>query len=193
MEFKHEPVMLEECIQALMIKEDGIYVDGTLGGAGHSLEIVKKLNIKGRLIGIDKDETALKFASQKLSNYKNVTYIHGNHDDIQNILGELQIDKVDGILLDLGVSSYQLDERARGFSYMGDATLDMRMDDSKGITAKEVVNKYTEEKLAKILWEYGEEKFNKQIARNICKVRQQKDDKGISGNRTKLYSKVKAK
>lgn len=175
MEFKHEPVMLEECIQALMIKEDGIYVDGTLGGAGHSLEIVKKLNIKGRLIGIDKDETALKFASQKLSNYKNVTYIHGNHDDIQNILGELQIDKVDGILLDLGVSSYQLDERARGFSYMGDATLDMRMDDSKGITAKEVVNKYTEEKLAKILWEYGEEKFNKQIARNICKVRQQKE------------------
>lgn len=175
MEFKHKPVMLKECIQALMIKPDGIYVDGTLGGAGHSLEIVKKLSKKGQLIGIDKDEQALKAASNKLQNYQNVTYIHGNHDDISHILQNLEIPKVDGILLDLGVSSYQIDEKARGFSYMGDNQLDMRMDTSCGITAKDVVNKYSEEKLSKIFWEYGEEKFSKQIAKNICKIRKEKE------------------
>lgn len=171
LEFKHEPVLLKECIQALSIKPEGIYVDGTLGGAGHSSEILKRLSTKGKLIGIDKDKTALKAAKERLKNYTNVTYVHGNHDDIQTILEELSIPKVDGILLDLGVSSYQLDERSRGFSYMGDAVLDMRMDTSRGITAKEVVNTYTEEKLAEILWEYGEEKFSKQIAKNICKTR----------------------
>ena len=174
MEFKHKPVLLEECIQALNIKQDGIYVDGTLGGAGHSLEIVKRLSDKGKLIGIDRDSQALKAASQTLKNYPNVTYIHGNHDDIQTILQELETSQVDGILLDLGVSSYQLDERARGFSYMGNSTLDMRMDTSTGITAKEVVNTYPEEKLANIIWEYGEEKFSKQIAHNICKIRNNK-------------------
>lgn len=175
MEFKHKPVMLKECIQALMIKPDGIYVDGTLGGAGHSLEIIKKLSKKGQLIGIDKDEQALKAASNKLQNYQNVTYIHGNHDGISHILQNLKIPKVDGILLDLGVSSYQIDEKARGFSYMGDNQLDMRMDTSCGITAKDVVNKYSEEKLSKIFWEYGEEKFSKQIAKNICKIRKEKE------------------
>ena len=155
MEFKHEPVMLQECIEGLNIRPDGIYVDGTLGGAGHSLEIVKKLSAKGRLIGIDRDEEALKAAKKRLTEYQNVTYVHGNHDEMQSILTELQIEKVDGILLDLGVSSYQLDERSRGFSYMGDNPLDMRMDTSIGITAKEVVNQYSEEKLSNILWEYG--------------------------------------
>ena len=174
MEFKHEPVLLKECIQALEIKKDGIYVDGTLGGAGHSEEILKKLSANGKLIGIDRDEEALKAASKRLSNYKNVSYVHGNHDDIRQILNELNIDKVDGILLDLGVSSYQLDERARGFSYMGDNPLDMRMDTSTGMTAKDVVNNYSEEKLANIIWEYGEERFSRQIAKNICKFRSEK-------------------
>ena len=177
MEFKHEPVMLKECIQALNIQPDGIYVDGTLGGAGHSIEIVKRLSKKGKLIGIDRDEEALKAASKKLAEYQNVTYIHGNHDNIQTILHNLNIKEVDGILLDLGVSSYQLDERARGFSYIGDAPLDMRMDVTTGITAKEIVNNYSEEKLSKIFWEYGEEKFSKQIAKNICKIRKEKEIK----------------
>ena len=175
MEFKHEPVMLKECIEALNIKPDGIYVDGTLGGAGHSIEIIKRLSQNGKLIGIDRDEEALKAASSKLIDYKNVIYIHGNHDNIQVILQDLNIKEVDGILLDLGVSSYQLDERARGFSYMGNSPLDMRMDPSTGITAKEVVNNYSKEDLAQILWKYGEEKFNKQIAKNICKIRKEKE------------------
>lgn len=172
MEFKHEPVLLNECIEALKINPDGIYVDGTLGGAGHSFEIVKRLSAKGKLIGIDKDEEALKAASKRLENYSNVTYYHGNHDNIQEILKELNIDKVDGILLDLGVSSYQLDEKKRGFSYMGDSPLDMRMDATKGVTAKDIVNTYSEENLANILWQYGEEKFSRQIAEYICKVRE---------------------
>ena len=175
MEFKHEPVLLKECIQALNINPNGIYVDGTLGGAGHSLEILKSLSETGKLIGIDKDEEALKAASERLKSYKNVIYIHGNHDNIQNILQELSIQEVDGILLDLGVSSYQLDERARGFSYMGDSPLDMRMDLSSSVTAKNIVNTYTEERLANIIWEYGEEKFSKQIAKNICKYRENKE------------------
>jgi 16S rRNA (cytosine1402-N4)-methyltransferase len=175
MEFRHEPVMLQECIEGLNIRTDGIYVDGTLGGAGHSLEIVKRLSAKGRLIGIDRDEEALKAAKKRLTEYQNVTYVHGNHDEMQSILTELQIEKVDGILLDLGVSSYQLDERSRGFSYMGDNPLDMRMDTSIGITAKEVVNQYSEEKLSNILWKYGEEKFSRQIAKSICKMRAKKE------------------
>ena len=174
MEFKHEPVLLKECIQALEIKKDGIYVDGTLGGAGHSEEILKNLSENGRLIGIDRDEEALRAALQRLEKYKNVSYVHGNHDDIRQILDELNIDKVDGILLDLGVSSYQLDERSRGFSYIGDGKLDMRMDTSSGITAKDVVNTYPEEKLVNIIWEYGEERFSRQIAKNICKCREEK-------------------
>lgn len=172
MEFKHKPVLLQECIEGLNIKKDGIYVDGTLGGAGHSSEILKKLSSKGRLIGIDRDEEALSAAKEKLKNYQNVTYLHGNHDDIKELLQSIGIDKVDGILLDLGVSSYQLDERSRGFSYMGDSTLDMRMDKNQELTAEIVINQYSEEQLAKIIDKYGEERFAKRIASNIVKERQ---------------------
>ncbi len=172
MEFKHKSVLLQECIEGLNIKENGIYVDGTLGGAGHSSEILKRLSSKGKLIGIDRDQEALKAAKERLKEYQNVVYLHGNHDDIKELLKNVQIDKVDGILLDLGVSSYQLDERARGFSYMGEATLDMRMDKTQELTAKDVVNNYTEEKLSRIIEEYGEERFAKNIARNIVKERQ---------------------
>ena len=174
MEFKHEPVLLKECIEALNIKPNGIYVDGTLGGAGHSYEIVKKLSPKGLLIGIDRDTEALKAAKEKLKDYTNVKYVHDNHDNIKQILEELQINGVDGILLDLGVSSYQLDEKNRGFSYMADAELDMRMNKEQELTAKQVINSYSEEDLANIIWEYGEERFSRQIAKNICKAREQK-------------------
>ena len=171
MEFKHIPVLLQECIDGLNIKENGIYVDGTLGGAGHSSKIVEKLSITGTLIGIDRDTEALKSASEKLKTFKNVKYVHGNHDDIKSILEDLQIKEVDGILLDLGVSSYQLDEAQRGFSYMQEAPLDMRMDKSSKLTAEYVVNNYSEEELARIIYEYGEEKFSKNIARKICEYR----------------------
>ncbi len=175
MEFKHKPVLLEETIKGLNIKPDGIYVDGTLGGAGHSKEIVKQLSPKGMLIGIDRDEEALKAAKENLKQYNNVKYIHGNHDEIEEILNKLEIEEVDGILLDLGVSSYQLDERQRGFSYLGSNELDMRMDKSQELTAKEVINTYSEEKLANIIYEYGEERFSRQIAKNICICRKQQE------------------
>ena len=175
MEFKHKPVLLNECIEGLNIKPDGIYVDGTLGGAGHSKEILKRLDKnKGLLIGIDRDEEALQAAKQNLSEYENVKYVHGNHDNIKEILESLKIDKVDGILLDLGVSSYQLDERNRGFSYLGSNELDMRMDKSQRLTAMEVVNNYKEEHLANIIYEYGEERFSRNIAKNICIERRKK-------------------
>lgn len=173
MEFKHKPVMLEECIQGLKIKPDGRYVDGTLGGAGHSKEIAKKLSEQGILIGIDRDEEALEAAKKNLKEFSNIKYIHDNHDNIKEILETINIEKVDGILLDLGVSSYQLDERNRGFSYLGENILDMRMDKSQEVTAQDVINKYTEQELAKIIYEYGEEKFSRQIARNICKQREE--------------------
>lgn len=174
MKFEHKPVLLNECIEGLNINPEGIYVDGTLGGAGHSIEILKKLSEKGMLIGIDRDEEALKAAKNRLAQYKNVKYVHDNHDNIKNILQKLNIDKVDGILLDLGVSSYQLDERNRGFSYLGDNELDMRMDKTQELTAKEIVNKYQEKELANIIYEYGEEKFSRQIAKNICQYRKEK-------------------
>lgn len=175
MEFKHEPVLLQECIKGLNIKENGIYVDGTLGGAGHSQKILENLSSKGVLIGIDRDEQALEAARKRLEKYSNVKYIHGNHDDIEGILNNLKIDEVDGILLDLGVSSYQLDERNRGFSYLGENELDMRMDNSQYLTAKIVVNTYKEEELANIIYEYGEERFSRQIAKNICEYRKNKE------------------
>ena len=174
MEFKHKPVLLEECIRGLHIKRNGIYIDGTLGGAGHSKEILRNLSEKGLLIGIDRDEEALKAAKANLKEYKNVKYIHGNHDNIKEILEELDIAKVDGILLDLGVSSYQLDERNRGFSYLGENELDMRMDKSQELTAKIVVNTYKEEDLANIIYNYGEERYSRNIAKNICNYRKQK-------------------
>ena len=144
------------------------------GGAGHSKEIAKKLEGTGTLIGIDRDEEALIAAKRNLQEYSNVIYVHDNHDNIKEILKKLNIDKVDGILLDLGVSSYQLDERNRGFSYLGENALDMRMDKSQTLDAKTIVNTYKEETLAKIIYEYGEERFSRQIAKNICKYRENK-------------------
>ena len=175
LEFKHKPVLLEECIEGLKINPDGIYVDGTLGGAGHSKVIASKLSNKGMLIGIDRDLDALQAAKSNLKDFKNVKYVHGNHDDIKNILNDLGIDEVDGILLDLGVSSFQLDEKSRGFSYIGENELDMRMDTTQSLTAKEVVNTYSEEELSNIIFEYGEERFARNIAKNICKYRQEKE------------------
>ena len=174
MEFKHIPVLLNECIESLNIKPVGIYVDGTLGGAGHSSKILEKLSSKGLLIGIDRDEEALKAAKKNLKAYNNIKYVHGNHDEIKKILEDLQVDKVDGILLDLGVSSYQLDEKSRGFSYMSNSKLDMRMDRTSKLTAEEVINNYSEKELARILFEYGEEKFANKIARRICEYRNEK-------------------
>lgn len=145
------------------------------GGAGHSKAILSKLSNKGLLIGIDRDEEALKAAKVALQDYKNVKYVHGNHDDIKEILETLGIEKVDGILLDLGVSSYQLDEKNRGFSYMTNATLDMRMDKSQELTAKYIVNNYEEKELANIIYKYGEERFSRKIAKNICQYRESKE------------------
>lgn len=175
MDFVHKSVLLDECIEGLNIKPNGIYVDGTLGGAGHSSEIIKKLSDQGKLIGIDRDDDALKAAKERLKEYSNVTYYHGNHDDIKEILEDLNIEKVDGILLDLGVSSYQLDERNRGFSYLGENVLDMRMDKTQKLDAKIVINNYKEEELAKIIYDYGEERFSRQIAKNICIERKKQE------------------
>ena len=174
LEFNHKSVMLNECIVGLDIKPDGIYVDGTLGGAGHSTEIANRISEKGLLIGIDRDKEAICVAKERLKKYNNIIFINDNHDNIKNILTSLNIDGVDGILLDLGVSSYQLDEGKRGFSYMNSGALDMRMDQSQNLTAKVVVNDYSEEKLAEIIYEYGEEHFSRQIARNIVKYRENK-------------------
>ncbi|MBE6063661.1 MAG: 16S rRNA (cytosine(1402)-N(4))-methyltransferase RsmH [Clostridium butyricum] len=171
MEFKHVSVLLNECIDALNIKENGIYVDCTLGGAGHSSHILKHLSKNGMLIGIDQDRDALKAAKERLKDYDNVNYIHSNFYNIDNILTELDVDKVDGILMDLGVSSYQLDEASRGFSYMQDAHLDMRMNRDNDFSAYEVVNNYSEEELYKIIKDYGEERFAKRIANFIVNKR----------------------
>ena len=174
-EFNHISVLLEECILGLQIKEDGIYVDGTLGGAGHSYEIVKRLNKSGRLIGIDQDEAAINAASKRLEEYKDrVTIVRNNYSNIKKILKELNIDKVDGILLDLGVSSYQLDTGSRGFSYNTDAPLDMRMDNRMDYTAKDIVNEYSEQDLFRIIRDYGEDGFAKNIAKHIVRARKEK-------------------
>ncbi len=175
MEFKHKSVLLEECIENLNIKPNGIYVDGTLGGAGHSYEIVKRLSKEGKLIGIDRDKDALKAAQEKLKEFPQVILVHDNHANIKKILENLRIDGIDGMLLDLGVSSYQLDEAKRGFSYMQDAKLDMRMNQEDTLSAYEVVNEYPEEKLERIFKDYGEERYAKSIARNIVKAREQKE------------------
>ena len=172
MEFSHVSVLLDECIDGLKIKEDGIYVDGTLGGGGHSLEIVKRLGEKGRLIAIDRDADALMAAGAKLhAHASKITYVHDDFKNCCTVLDELGIDEVDGILLDLGVSSYQLDNAERGFSYMKDAPLDMRMDQNQFLTAFNVVNEFTVSQLTKILYEYGEEKLAPRIAERIAAVR----------------------
>ncbi|MDU5105636.1 16S rRNA (cytosine(1402)-N(4))-methyltransferase RsmH [Clostridium sp.] len=174
MEFKHVSVLLNECIEGLNIKENGIYVDGTLGGGGHSSEILKNLSDEGLLIGIDQDKDALKAASNRLQNYKNVKYVHNNFYNIDSILNQLEIEKIDGMLMDLGVSSYQLDTGDRGFSYMQDAPLDMRMNRENSLSAYEVVNDYEEAEIYRIIRDYGEEKFAKRIARFIVENREKK-------------------
>lgn len=174
MEFSHVPVMLQPCIDALKIKPDGIYVDGTLGRAGHSREIAKRLTT-GRLICIDRDQAALDAAPGRLEGMMDrVTLVHGNFGDLAAILDKLGIEKVDGMLFDLGVSSPQLDDASRGFSYMQDAPLDMRMDQSSALSAYEVVNQWSEDELKRILWRYGEERYAPVIARNIVQKREDK-------------------
>lgn len=175
MEFSHKPVLLDECINGLNIKRKGTYVDGTLGGAGHSFEICKKLNNTGKLIGIDRDLDAINASKLKLKSFTNTIFINNVHENISNILSNLEISNVDGILIDLGVSSYQLDEASRGFSYMSDASLDMRMDRNQTLSAKEVVNNYSEQELTKIFFDFGEEKYSKRIAKAICEARKEKE------------------
>ena len=172
MEMIHNPVLLDECIESLALKPDGIYVDGTLGRAGHSLEIVKRLTT-GRLIAIDRDEAAITAAQTRLSSYMNqVTLVHQDFRALSRVLADLSIDKIDGILLDLGVSSPQLDDAQRGFSYMADAPLDMRMDQSGGLCAFDIVNHYEEAALRRIFFEYGEERYSARIAAEICHARE---------------------
>lgn len=174
MEFKHYSVLRDETIRELNIKPGGIYVDGTLGGAGHSIEICKRLSDKGRLIGIDQDSDAIAAASERLKDYKDrVTIVRSNYSDMKNVIHGLGIEKVDGIILDLGVSSFQLDTPERGFTYrVEDAPLDMRMDDRQALTAKDIVNDYSEMDLFRIIRDYGEDRFAKNIAKHIVQARQ---------------------
>ena len=174
-EFKHISVLLDETIEGLAIKPDGIYVDGTMGGAGHGYEVCKRLGPGGRYIGIDRDEAAIAAGRQRLSEFGDkVSIVRGNYSSASEILKELNIEKVDGIMLDLGVSSHQLDVAERGFSYMADAPLDMRMDKRQDRTAYDIVNDYSEHALAHIIREYGEDKFAQNIAKHIVAMRQKK-------------------
>ena len=173
-EFHHVSVLLNECIEGLNIKENGIYVDGTLGGAGHSSEIVKRLKT-GRLIGIDQDTDAINAATKRLEPYKDrVTLVHDNFSNVKAVFAQLGIEKADGFLLDIGVSSHQLDEAERGFSYMQDAPLDMRMNSESDFSAYNVVNEYSEDELNNVIFKYGEERWAKRIAQFIVEARKQK-------------------
>ena len=174
MEFKHKSVLLEETIEGLDIKPDGIYVDGTLGGAGHAGEVCRKLSAKGRFIGIDQDQDAIIAASERLAPYKQATIIRSNYCYMVNELKNLGIQKVNGIVLDLGVSSYQLDNEERGFTYRVDAPLDMRMDQRQSRTAADIVNGYDEKELYRIIRDYGEDKFAQNIAKHIVQAREKK-------------------
>ena len=175
MEFRHKSVLLEETIEGLNVKPDGIYVDGTLGGAGHAVEVCSRLSAKGRFIGIDQDQDAIIAASERLAAYEDrVTIIRSNYCYMVNELRNLGIHQVDGILLDLGVSSYQLDNEERGFTYRVDAPLDMRMDQRQTRTAADIINGYEEKELYRIIRDYGEDKFAKNIAKHIVAARQEK-------------------
>ncbi len=174
MDFKHISVLLHEATDGLNIKKDGIYVDGTMGGGGHSHKILSQLSTDGLLVGIDRDTNALSASKERLKDFKNVRYIHDNFHNIKDILYREGIDAIDGMIVDLGVSSYQLDNKDRGFSYMEDAPLDMRMNVEDELSAYTVVNTYSEEELSKIFFEYGEEKFSKKIARLIVEQRKEK-------------------
>lgn len=175
MEFKHISVLLNESVDALNIKKDGIYADGTLGGGGHSEKILEKLGSDGLLIGIDQDIEAIGAAKKRLAKFSNVIYENTNFKNVKQILGKNQISAIDGAILDLGVSSYQLDNADRGFSYIADAHLDMRMDKTSPVSAYDVVNTYSEDELSKIFFEYGEEKFSKKIASAIVRERANKN------------------
>lgn len=173
MAFKHKSVLLEETIDGLAIKPDGIYVDGTLGGGGHAFEVCSRLNEQGRFIGIDQDAAAIEAASERLRDFgEKVTIIRSNYCEMKSRLHEIGVDKVDGIVIDLGVSSYQLDTAERGFSYRVDAPLDMRMDQRQQLTAREIVNTYSEADLFRVIRDYGEDKFAKNIAKHIVIERQ---------------------
>ena len=173
--YGHKPVLLHECLDALAIKPDGVYLDGTLGRAGHSLEIVRRLTAGGRLIALDRDETAIEAAQRRLADYMDrVTLVHSNFSALDDVLREIGVRGVDGMLFDLGVSSPQLDDAARGFSYKQDAPLDMRMDESASYTARELVNTVSYEELKRILYEYGEERYAPAIAKKICVYRTEK-------------------
>lgn len=175
MAFKHTSVLLEETIEGLKIKPTGIYVDGTLGGGGHSYEIAKKLGQGGRLIGIDQDEAAINAAGERLSQFKDkVTIVRDNYRNTKAVLQGLEITGIDGMMLDLGVSSYQLDTEERGFSYRYDTPLDMRMDMRQKFSAKEIINEYDEMQLFRVIRDYGEDKFAKNIAKHIARARQEK-------------------
>ena len=175
MEFKHKSIMLDEVIENLMIKPEGTYVDGTLGGAGHSFEIARRLTGTGKLVGFDQDEDAIKASGERLKDFDFVTIIRSNYCNMKRELNNIGIEKVDGILLDLGVSSYQLDEASRGFSYREDALLDMRMDNRNEMTAKDIVNNYSQGELFRIIRDYGEDKFAANIAKHIVNYRQEKE------------------
>ena len=173
--YGHKPVLLHECLDALNIRPDGIYLDGTLGRAGHSLEIVRRLTDGGRLIALDRDETAIEAAERRLADYMDrVTLVHSNFSALDDVLRELGVHGVDGMLFDLGVSSPQLDDAGRGFSYKQDAPLDMRMDESAPYTARELVNTVSYEELKRILYEYGEERYAPAIAKAICRRREER-------------------
>ena len=173
MAFKHKSVLLKETVDGLAIKPDGIYVDGTLGGGGHAFEVCSRLNEQGRFIGIDQDAAAIEAASERLRDFgKKVTIIRSNYCEMKSRLHEIGVDKVDGIVIDLGVSSYQLDTAERGFSYRVDAPLDMRMDQRQQLTAREIVNTYSEADLYRVIRDYGEDKFAKNIAKHIVIERQ---------------------